>query len=86
MMSSLMRLNNHWSVRPSASPKTPPTTPIPAASASTIRKVNRRLDPMARSTPISRRRSFTESVSVFSSATAATATTMTHTALAMNML
>lgn len=86
IMSPLMRLNNHWSANPSSNPKPPPTQPIPAASASTMRRMNRRPAPIARSTPISRRRSVTDSVNVLSRATAATATTMIHTALAMNML
>ena len=86
MMSALTRLNSHWSIRPNSSPNNPPMTPMPAASARTICNVNRRLDPIARRTPNSRRRSSTESVNVLKSATAATSTTMIHTALAMNML
>jgi hypothetical protein len=86
IMSALTTLNSHWSVRPKTSPRTPPTAPMPAASANTIRNVNRRLDPIARSTPTSRRRSSTDSVNVFNSATVATNTTMIHTAFAMNML
>src|ERR1700751_2213248 len=42
IMSPLTRLNSHWSVRPNSNPSTPPTTPMPVASASTLRNVNRR--------------------------------------------
>ncbi|SLI02842.1 Uncharacterised protein [Mycobacteroides abscessus subsp. abscessus] len=61
---------------PTSTPIAAPTTPMPAASASTDRSRNLRLVPIARSTPSSRRRSRTESISVFSSATVATSTTI----------
>src|SRR5205823_4630182 len=60
-----------------------PTTPMPAASASTVRNAKRREEPIARMTPSSRLRSTTDNISVFSRATLATKTTI-HAMMSMS--
>ena len=86
MMSPLTRLNSHWSIRPNRSPKTPPTTPIAAASA----KHHLQCEPTAGS----HRPQHTDFAASFEHRECQRVekrdrgndTTMTHTALAMNML
>ena len=85
MLSTLVSADalRYWFTVPNTAPIAAPTMPMPAASARTVRNAKRRDEPIARNTPSSRRRSSTDNISVFSSATLATKTTI-HAMMSMS--